>query len=229
MARNFFVGLLIAALTISSLLNSGREVWVNHNREVARNATFALYHDKNFLCTATAYQHKGDAYKLVTAGHCALVEDDGKYYVQPEILIGEERFPVKILKHKRDYSTHIDYMVLEMDTKEKFPTVKIGSSKDVYIGDPLFLVHFSLGITKQQSFGNVATNIMDEASVDEDTGSCGLCVNRFMGTVFATHGASGAAVIDERTGKVVGLLVGGVDGETLGGFIEPIDLIKSEL
>jgi len=230
MARSFFVGLLITALTLNTLVGVVKENFVEHNRYVARKATFALFHEKQFLCTATAYEHKGNHYKLLTAGHCDVFSDSrDKYNVQNENLINQKSYPVKILKQKRDMSSHLDYMILDMETTDKFPIVKIGDSKNIHIGDPLFMVHFGEGIGKQQTTGNVATDVMDEASASEDSGQCGLCVERFMATLFGAPGSSGAAVIDERTGKVVGILTGGISGATLGPMIEPINLFKAEL
>jgi hypothetical protein len=198
----------------------------------ASQSVFALYGQYNdvehFLCTASIYDHPSkDTYRLITAGHCFVVPEGGSYYLQADNTMGQEKIPVTVLKHERTEFTGIDFMILEMKSKKYYSSLILDSKFDVKIGDPIFVANFSEGLIKQYALGYIASNTMDGAAEEPRVADCALCVDRFIIHVFASHGASGSSVIDLRTGKVIGLLVGGVDGETLGAFVEPISGFKS--
>jgi len=221
---------LLALLSIACANAIVKDVRTYLVEKRATEATFVLVEQWGVtetithpLCTATAYEKTGkDTYHLITAGHCYLVEG-GKFFVQHDIGKKQTLYPVAVLKH--EFDTPVDFMVLELKTSEKIPTIPLGDERDASLYDPILDVNFSLMFTKHHSHGVIASNIMDESSMDPDYGDCELCVNRYMVQLFAGPGASGSSVIDLNSGKIIGVLTGGSNA-TIGAMVEPISDFK---
>jgi len=226
------VALLTVAVIVPQATSLYESIRISRLESNVRAATFLLaakWGNKlneepitHGLCTATVYEKTGPkTYRLITAGHCLVVpESDGAhYFVKHDTLTGQSEYPVKVIKRERQ--DPVDFMVLELTTDEKLPVVPLGNELDSKMNDPLYVVNFSEMLIKQESHGVIASNIMDEAAIDPNYADCSICQKRFIAHLFAGPGASGSLVIDERTGKAIGILTGGTS-LTIGAFIEPI-------
>ena len=191
-------------------------------------ATFAVIlqdteGSKHFACTATAFQKTKTGYLLLTAGHCVT----GEYanlpvFVEKEVDSKLDLLPVTVVKAQHD---ELDFAVLELQTKDKLPIVKLDKTPDISIGSKVINVNFTEGIGKITSPGRISSAVSDVSSFDKD---CDQCLNHFMVQLFAGPGASGSAIVSQRSGKIIGILTGG-SGDTIGGFIEPIKAIEAKL
>lgn len=187
------------------------------------NSTFALYGQlgdiTHFLCTATAFEKTSDGYHLLTASHCvkgADLPEDLQFFVEEQI--GGLQLPVTVIKAMR--KEPVDIAVLELKTGKEYKIIPLGTEEGVQIGDKVFSVNFSEGLSKQLSEGIVASDVMGTEVED-----CHTCTNRFMVQIYGGPGMSGAAVVSEKTHKIVGIVTSGFDAN-VGAGVEPISLYQ---
>ena len=192
------------------------------------NSVFALYGSSDasgiynrFVCTVTAYQKVKGGYLLIGAGHCtsANVDElpsDMTYSVSTDL--GTTLIPVVLLKSVMDEP--LDYAVYFLPTKDKYPVIPLGDESKDRIGDKTIDVNFSLGAAKMFSPGVIVSS-----TVKADTEAKGF----FLIDEFDSHGASGSAIVSEKTHKIIGLVIAGWDGETMPSVVEPISSIEAKL
>jgi hypothetical protein len=185
------------------------------------NATFALYTtdgmgDDTFACTATIFQKTADnGYNLLSAGHCVGDVPANVGFAVSE-KIGGPRTPVTIVRARR--TDDLDFAIFHLQTKKIYPVISLGSENDSRIGDKTLNVNFTFGMGKQYAPGIVASQTMGV------TQRCSLfCVGRFMDHMYGSSGASGSAVVSERTHEIIGIVVSSY-GDTVGLGIEDISL-----
>lgn len=213
--------LILAPLAGAGQLEDQTKMSSAHKRSV--EASLALYAtlpgtngDKDithFLCTATVIAKDGNAYALLTAGHCIVGEDlpDGlKFFVAEDIADNPVLQPVKVIRAEND-STY-DFALLELDSDKSYPVVKV-ANRVPQIEDKVYDVNFSMGIGKQVALGTVATDVLLTQGSEKD---CDICKGRYMVHIFAAGGASGSAIIDEKTNEIVGVGEFGFPGNTMG-------------
>lgn len=186
------------------------------------DATFALYAQKgdkvHFLCTATAYEKRGDTYRLITAGHCFTDLVDGITFSVAK-QIGGTRMPVTVLKYT--LKDDVDFGVIELKSTETYPLVELATKFNERIGSRVFVPHFTEGLYEQVSEGPIASTVMGGNIAPED---CSHCNHIVMAHLFGGPGMSGAAVISERTHKIIGIVVlrfhsnAGMGVEVIDGF-----------
>jgi hypothetical protein len=119
-----------------------------------------------------------------------------------------------------DDGTYIDYAVYFLKSDENIPVIPLGDEGAVEVGSETVNVNFSLGekMTKQLTKGYVASQI----------GAAPSKVNGMMLVQqFDSHGASGSAVVSEKTHQIIGLVIGGYDGTTTPSVILPISKIRA--
>lgn len=174
-----------------------------------------------FLCTVTAFEKVKGGYLLVGAGHCTSINgelpSDLVYYVSDDL--DKPTHPVYLLRSVLDDTQAEDLAIYYYPTRAKYPVIALGNEGDLHVGDKTVDVNFSLKIAKMVSPGVVASVIIQSGEVK----------GFFVVDEFASHGASGSSVVDEKTHMIVGLLIAGWDGATVGNAIEPISTIKKEL
>jgi len=180
-------------------------------------STFALYVTAEGMtkpvCTVTPYEKTPEGYRLISAGHCVqMVPAGAEFSVADDI--GGPLTPITLVKARLENT--IDFSVFELKTKNKY-TVAAFDTAPIQVGDPTVSVHFAEGLGKQISHGVVASSGLP------DVGRCkSLCGGYFIVQMYGAPGASGALVLSEKTHHVIGLVVFGFSGETLGMGIEPI-------
>ena len=172
-----------------------------------------------FLCTVTAYKKVKGGYLLIGAGHCTSENEelppDMKYFVSEDIKA--KTMPVQLLKAER--TEEYDYAIYFFPTKNKYPTISLGDERDLGIGDITVDANFSLGVTKMVSPGVIVSQ--------ESTGR--LPKGYFLVQQFDSHGASGSAIVSEKTHKIVGLVIAGWDGATMPTIVEGMSHVNEEL
>jgi hypothetical protein len=191
------------------------------------HASFALYAtseeagvDKpKFLCTVTSYKKINDGYLLIGAGHCTSANpslpSDLKFFVSEDL--NTPAMSVQLVKS--ELSETVDFSIFYLHSEKKYPVISFGDEKELSVGDKTVDVHFSLGAAKITSPGLVS-------SLD---GSPRLPPGTFLVQQFDSHGASGSAVVSERTHKIVGIVKGGWDGATMPTIVESISHIEEAL
>jgi hypothetical protein len=183
-----------------------------------------------FICTVTAYKKVDGGYLVIGAGHCTSANPglppDMKYYAAEDVLpvnmpIGGDAtsltMPMQLIK--AELSDRIDYAIYFMPTKKKLPIIPLGDERDLRIGDKTIDVNFSLGAAKIASPGLVSSQ----------EGSAELPPGAFLVQEFDSHGASGSAVVSEKTHKIVGIVVAGWDGAVMPTIVEGISNIEQAL
>lgn len=194
------------------------------------DASLALYatsekadiKEPRFICTVSVVGKNGDVYALLGAGHCTSANtkfyDDMKYYVADQI--GEGVQSVELAGAVVDEPT--DFALFTLRTSKKYPVIPLGDESEVALNDKTIDVNFSLGITKEVSYGRVVSKVIKNSA-------CNNCAGFFEVEQFDSHGASGSAVISEKTHKVIGIVIAGIDGATVPSLVEPISRIKRSL
>lgn len=216
---------LLLLLTPITTLGAGQEAdrtKMSSAHQRVYDASLALYGEQgqvgHFLCTTTVVAKRPGEYLLLTAGHCVTGDDlpeDLKFFVSEQIVdqpvVGNPALqPVEVLKAEND--DKYDFAILHLVSDKQYPVIPI--SFDVpKIEDKVYAVNFSLGVTKQVALGSVATAVI---SNEGSEGDCPICKGRYMVHLFSAGGASGAAIVDEKTNSIVGVGEFGFRGTTTG-------------
>lgn len=225
-------------LTILSLLIllaapclAGIKPTKNKYHQKLADATFALYGQKgdvhHMLCTATAIQKTATGYKLLTASHCVKGDDlpEDLTFSVAEQAVDDISLTMPVTVDKALRNEKIDYAILNLKTTKKYPVIPLGDESELRIESRVYNVNFSEAIVKQNAMGVVSTDITPNHGADNH---CSVCLDRFIVHIFYGAGASGSAVVSEKTHKIVGVLTGGFD-DAMGAEIEPISLIIAEM
>ena len=183
-----------------------------------------------FICTVTAYKKVDKGYLIIGAGHCTSANDqlppDLKYYASENLITSvtsmggaavQQAIPMQLIK--AELTDEYDYAIYFLPTNKKLSVIPLGDERDLKVGDKIVNVNFSLNAAKITSPGIIVSQ----------EGSPSLPSGAFLVQEFASHGASGSAIVSEKTHKIVGLLVAGWDGETMPVLVEPISRIEQEL
>ena len=181
-------------------------------------STLALYATLNgevhFICIAEPFEKINGGYHLISAGHCVQqIPDHVKFFVSDDI--GGPLVAVTLLKAYE--GDGLDFSAFELKTKKKYTMFVLGDEHDATIGDAIINPNFAAGIGKQLSLGHVSSDVLPITSRCSEDG----CAGDFVVQSYGAGGSSGSAVVDERTHRVIGLVVWGFDG-ILGFGVEPI-------
>lgn len=177
----------------------------------AWDATFVLYghsdetHVTMPLCSAFAYKKTVDGYLLLTVGHCfsSNAHADATYSVTEDVSPNAVKTlqPVTVLRSIN--SGDVDAAELELKTKKVYPVLEL-DNRPTTVDELIFSAGFPDAIEKQIQTGRVAGNVI---TVNPDP-DCTVCLGRIPAQMAAAPGASGSAIVDAKTGKVVGILEG---------------------
>jgi hypothetical protein len=194
------------------------------------NATFAFYlesphSERDFLCSATAFQKTLDGYFLLTAGHCVAEGGPGAVFTVSEDIFKVDTpnppvYPITVISYRHEDT--LDYAILYLRTTHQYPVIPLSKAGIPPVGTDVININFTDGIGKITSEGRISTKLLTTGGA---SGDCRFCKFTFMVQLFAGHGASGSSVVDKKTGKIVGIAVGGTT-ETLGAFVEPVSAVE---
>lgn len=183
----------------------------------AIKATALLYHEnsdgeKDFYCTATAFEREGKYYKFITAAHCVSEDDPvreiariqpGKWYLNFDLPgnNGFHRAHVLAAGYQTDGD---DVAVLGAYLDEFNPIIKL-SKEDAVIGERIINVAGPLGLGKQLIRGNIS-QVTPGLDVGDAFGG------RILLQIHCGGGSSGSSIISEDKKAIVGVLVAGFAG-----------------
>jgi hypothetical protein len=177
------------------------------------DATFAVYHrnpkgEDIFICTATAFEKIAGGYNLLSAGHCVDGTPAEDIFTVSDDL-GNPAVPVRVVRARRD-ATGQDFAIFELKTAGKYPVIPLGDERDSRIGDATLNTNFALELGKQLTRGIVA--------------SAGLYKHPryFIVDEYGNAGASGSAVVSEKTHRIIGVTIAMTGDAGVGMFIERI-------
>ncbi len=219
--------LLAAALAVAPMFANVKDV-KGFDKKVYDGA-LALYASSHslgikdrFICTVQVFRKVGnEGYLLLSAGHCTPANPDMPADMEFAVAddLGGTLTSVKLLQSKMDVANRIDYAEYYLRTTEKYPVMELGDESDATIGDETVDVNFSLALGKFVSKGRISSKVITSGDM---TGFFGV-------DEFDSHGASGSAVIDEHTKKIIGIVIAGVDGATVSTWVEPASTIRKAL
>jgi hypothetical protein len=158
---------------------------------------------ENFTCTATVIARVDNDYLALTAGHCFDWKETDKYYVGEDTTGKPVLHKVKVVKFEND--ERYDYGLVSFHsiagnyTPIEVEGVSAGAPP---VGTQIKNVNFSLGIAKEFVDGKVVSDII----LGDAEGRCNVCKGRYLVSIGLGPGASGSAVVDVNTGKIVGLV-----------------------
>ncbi len=222
----FLRGLLLG---ICILFASHSLIAANHKHQKAEQATFVLYGqskeehvEHHGLCTAFAYKKAPDGYYLLTAGHCFQHDtpEDATFAVTSgQITDNPVLQPVEVLNYVDDGK--VDVAELHLKTTKKYPILEF-DKEPVNVEDKTFYVGYPEMVSQIVFTGRVASSFVQSDGPSDDP--CGVCVGRIVVQTGGGPGASGAPVLSERTGKVIGIVEGHVFEN--GVMIVPVSVIS---
>lgn len=196
-----------------------------------RAASWALYvrstKGLETTCSATAYASSPSETRLFTAGHC-FVGLEGK----TDVLVTQDHFtfiPATLvrtgLKLKqgagqpfvlRDYEGD-DWAIITARVGRK-PTMPVGSSARLVIGEDLIMVGLPFGLDFLAVQGIVGST---------DVSMSQLLWHHYYGAnIYIAAGNSGAAIVSPKQKAIVGILVAGPGEQSSMAIFAPIDIVK---
>ena len=223
-----FIATIVLAFAVANL-NATIKPPKGYYRK-AYDATFLLYGnsksdqvENHAMCSATAFRKVQGGYLLLSAGHCTKegtpdeFPTDLTYTVSSDV--GTPTYPVKLLKFAFKPEINLDFSIFFFPTTLKFPTIELGDEQGEIIGAATYNFNFSKGVVKMLAKGVVVSSLVPQ---DEPK-------NLFLVDQFAASGASGSAIISEKTHKIIGIVSYGWETRTMPEGIVPISAIKYEL
>jgi hypothetical protein len=172
------------------------------------------------ICTATTIRRADTTYIGVSTGHCVVPELYNKgyeYYVSDTVADNPVLNKITIMKW--DNSDRYDYLVFMFYSLRERPTIEIAGKDDDIpaIGTEVLNVNFSLGIIKQVTEGKVLSGRITADRADNKD-----MVGRYFVSIGIGPGASGSAVVDKKTHKIVGLVEAVFRGTQMATVVVPM-------
>jgi S1-C subfamily serine protease len=201
---------ILTALLASFLLlaapakaESLEKVFANIRPSVA--ALYAQTSDGSlrFLCSTTAVEKRKERVLLLTALHC--VDKDVTYMVSFD---GRQFYSARVWslpkwevaeKLKKGYGVpSVDMALFSIELPLDVNVIPMADDSKIKAGHPIVMVGYPLGVTKI-SYNGIISGRLDRP---------GAALNGYMTMqIFGSPGSSGSSVIDQETGKIIGVLV----------------------
>lgn len=213
-------------------------------REVLRKATLAVYQGKQgcanvevdswfgpikewgckfqrrFVCTATVVGRISDTgYVGLTAGHCFDWNKKDEYFVTDKISDKPVLRHIRLVKFEND--ERYDYGVFEFNWAKEFPTfdVDVESVKTPVVGTVIINANYSFGLVQQLLDGRVVSEQITDPSRGQDE-----LKGRYLVSLGLGPGASGSAVVDLESHKIVGIVEAIFPGTQMPTVVMPMGL-----
>ena len=187
-------------------------VAVYQGKQVCENQTVLGYFDEpeqewgckfksRFTCTGTVIQAAGTNYLGLTAGHCFDWDKKDEYYISETV--GEKPVLKKIKLVKFENDERYDYAVFTFSSGIDYPAVPVElDSPGPVLETEIINVNFAFGLVKQTTHGLTVSEIITTPAVKGTEDLKG----RFLVNIGVGPGASGSAVVDKNTGKIIGIV-----------------------
>ena len=160
--------------------------------------------DLNYLCSATAIGREGKMTVVLTAWHCVkkdvayMVSFDGRRLTPAHVWKGPH-YEMAPKESPREFNEPETDMALFLTEANDVPVISTGTDADVKVGDRIATVGFPLGVAKI-SYEGIVAGRYNRPGADQH--------NYLLLQIFGAPGSSGSAIIDQRTKKIIGVLVG---------------------
>ncbi len=163
--------------------------------------------ESRFTCTATVVD-KDDSGGFIglTAGHCfdyELLDKGVKYYVSDSLNDKPVLNEIHLVKFVND--ERYDYALFEFHSIRDYPAIPVlrDGEEVPAIGTLVQNANFSLGVVKQVAEGKVVSKQFENGGGRACGHQCGA---RYFVNIGVGPGASGSAVVDTKTHKIIGLV-----------------------
>jgi hypothetical protein len=164
---------------------------------LVENKVWECSFKSEFKCTATVIAGMDNEYAGLTAGHCIKWDQKDEYYISDDV--SEHPVLRKIEIAKFDNSDRYDYAIFRFKSLRNYPAIQVQEDGPIpSIGTKVLNVNFSFGITKQIVEGPIVSGIIENTNEPAQR-------RRFLVQLSVGPGASGSALVDETTHKIVGL------------------------
>jgi S1-C subfamily serine protease len=197
-----FASLLFIALPVKA--ESLQKVFAGISPSIA--ALYAQKHDGSlqFLCSTTAVEKQAKRVLLLTAFHCVdkdvayLVSFDGKQFYSARVW-SLPKWKVDGTKHQKGYGVpDVDMAFFAIELPLDINVIPMADDREIKAGHPIVMVGYPLGVTKI-SYNGIISGRLDRP---------GDAYNGYMTMqIFGSPGSSGSSVVDQETGKIIGVLV----------------------
>ena len=224
-----FKSFLLSLIILSSPMFAFAQAKSDHALvEKAKNAVALLYSQDEsggmrMRCTATVFEKTKTIYKLVSAAHCIGDDNTTKersadptntpFYISFDNSTPKEFYKAKAVfvgyQHKGD-----DFAVFEVESKEDWPVLLIGTEKSVTEGSALLNVASPQGLGKQVFRGSISSMDLDRPIIEGDIN----WQHALLLQIQSGPGSSGSALISIEDGTIIGFLVGVVGGNNVVGI-----------
>lgn len=179
-------------------------------------------------CTATAYRKYTTGYRFVTAAHCIHGDTDDeqsetKYFITSDSDGEKTYIPAQLVKASSKTSGE-DFAIFSVSTEKKFSIVPLGDNSLISIGATVTDVASPLGLGKQLFQGYVSNVKLDRPKLDADVIKWSDVMLVMIGSA---PGSSGSAIVSDDQKAIIGLLVGGFNGENIGAIVVPVNKFKA--
>lgn len=187
-------------------LYEGKQVckWTSDPGFFGPSDTWGCSFKSAFACTATVFASQDGDYLAITAGHCFDWNEvrQGNYYVAD--LIDDKPVLHHVAVHKFENDDRYDFGIVAFHSYRDYPAIQLNRKDDgaPAIGTEVLNVNFALGITKQIQTGKVVSGLIGPGESVYVKGAR----RRYLLNLAAGPGASGSALVDLSTGRIVGLV-----------------------
>lgn len=166
-----------------------------------------------FVCTATVIDRISQTdYIGLTAGHCFDWKHDNQYYVADTVEEKPVLHKIMVLKHEAD--DRYDFAIFTFTSAHEYPAISIDTTVKVpALGTEVININFAMGVGKAHLTGKVVSEALDESHLGMR--------QRYLVTVGVGPGASGSAIVDLQTGKIIGLVEAGFPGTQMATIVIP--------
>ena len=163
--------------------------------------------ETHFTCTATVVRDDDGDYLGLTAGHCFDYDDTDegfKYYVSE----GVEEHPVlrEITVLKFENNDQYDYGVFSFHSAHEYPVIQVehvlGADVVPPLGTKVLNNNFSYGLVKEVVEGVVVSKQIGE----REAVILPVVRRRYLVQMPFGPGASGSPIVNEATGKIIGMV-----------------------
>jgi hypothetical protein len=201
------------------LVYQGKQVCKYHEEAffIFEEQVWGCEFKSNFTCTATVVGESGHEYIGLTAGHCFdwNAVDKNEYYVADKLDEKPVLHKIKIVKFEND--ERYDYGVFTFESLERYDVMPIADNVDPKVGDEVLNINYSLGLTQQVTVGKIESGIIESPAMEQLKDTKG----RFLASINGGPGASGSAVVDKKSGQIIGLLEGHFPNTRMGMIVMP--------
>jgi hypothetical protein len=172
---------------------------------------------RQFTCSATVVGQNGErGYIGLTAGHCFNWGDKDDYYVGDDV--GEKSVLHKIQLIKFENDERYDFAVFSFRSGSQYPIISVDAeSQGPVVGTDVLNVNYSFGLVQQILRGKVVSKMITDPAI----GALKNTRGRYLVSIGLGPGASGSAIVDENTHKIVGIVEAVFPGTQMPTIIMP--------